>query len=83
VLYLQTKRSVPIKRIILFLLIVTVATNSFSQTTYYSNSSTSDFNQLSGWGINADGSGANPSSLSSSISLVINSDHTKNISAFA
>jgi hypothetical protein len=74
---------VPIKRVILFLLIVTVATNSFGQTTYYSNSSTTDFNQLSGWGINTDGSGANPSSFGSSIRLVVNSGHTKNTSAVA
>lgn len=82
-LYLQTKRSVPIKRVILFFLIVTVVTNCLGQTTYYSNSSTTDFNQLSGWGINADGSGANPSSFGSAIRLVVNSGHAKNTSAVA
>jgi len=41
------------------------------------------FIRFFGWGINAVGSGANPSSLSSSMRLVVNSGHTKNTSAVA
>ncbi len=52
-----------------------------AQTYYYSNNSSSDFNDPSGWGINSDGSGANPSSINNTCVLVLS--HTKTSSGIA
>lgn len=69
------------KSLNLAVLIILTATSGFTQTTYYSNNSTSDFNTLSGWGINADGTGSNPAALDNSVILVVN--HSKTTSSVA
>jgi hypothetical protein len=53
----------------------------YAQTYYYSNNNSGDFNDPSGWGINLDGSGSNPSSLNNTCILVLN--HTKTTSGIA
>lgn len=49
-----------------------------AQTTYYSNDLYADFNDIRGWGLNADGSGSNPALLSNQVILV--QKHTKSTS---
>lgn len=70
-------------RTLIFLLFCTIRATLFAQTTYYSNNSTTNFNSLSGWSLNVNGTGANPSVLNNSIRLVVQSGHSKTTSATA
>ena len=70
------------KSIFLILFVLMCSENIIkAQTYYYSNNSNSDFNDPAGWGINTDGSGANPSSLNNTCVLVLS--HTKTSSGIA
>lgn len=67
--------------ILLVLLIWTIYCSG--QTTYYSNSTTTNFNTLSGWSLNIDGTGANPSVINNTVRLIVQNGHTKNTSGTA
>lgn len=61
---------VGMKKILLLALLI--PSLIISQTTYYSNNSTTDFNSLTGWGLNSDGSGSSPTVIDNSVILVLN-----------
>jgi hypothetical protein len=65
------------------LLLCTIGAELSAQTTYYSNGTTTNFNTLSGWSLNTNGTGAHPASFSTSVRLVVQNGHTKNTSATA
>ena len=67
--------------VLLLILFCTIRATLFAQTTYYSNSSTTNFNTLSGWSANTNGTGANPSAFNNTVRLVVQNGHTKNTSA--
>ena len=46
-------------------------TSSFSQTNYYSKSIATDFNSLSSWGTNTDGSGTAPTSITNAGNIIV------------
>ncbi len=70
------------KSIFLLLFVLICSGNIIkAQTFYYSNNNSSDFNDPTGWGINTDGSGANPSALNNTCILVLS--HTKTSSGIA
>lgn len=64
-------------------LLCTIGAKLSAQTTYYSRNTTTNFNTLSGWAVNRDGTGANPPNLNNSIRLVVQNGHTKTTSATA
>lgn len=68
-------------RVLLLFLLCSIRASLFAQTTYYSNGSTTNFNTLSGWSINTNGTGANPVALNNSVRLVVQNGHTKNTNA--
>lgn len=70
-------------RILFFFLFCTIRATLCAQTTYYSNNTTTNFNTLTGWSLNTNGTGANPSVLNNSVRLVVQNGHTKNTSATA
>lgn len=63
-----------------FICFCSICTTLYAQTTYFSNNSSTNFNTLSGWSLNANGTGANPPAFSSTIRLVVQNGHTKNTS---
>lgn len=65
------------------LFLCTIGATLSAQTTYYSRNNTTDFNTLSGWATNRDGTGSNPPNLNNSRRLVVQNGHTKNTSASA
>lgn len=70
-------------RVLFFFLFCTIRATLLAQTTYYSNNTSTNFNTLSGWSLNTNGTGANPSALNNSVRLVVQSGHTKTTSATA
>lgn len=70
-------------RILFFILFCTIRATLLAQTTYYSNNTTTNFNTLTGWSLNTNGTGANPSSFGSSVRLVVQSGHSKTTNATA
>ncbi|TWI79215.1 putative secreted protein (Por secretion system target) [Lacibacter cauensis] len=70
-------------RVLFFFLFCTIRATLLAQTTYYSNNTSTNFNTLSGWSLNTNGTGANPSVLNNSVRLVVQSGHTKSTSATA
>ncbi len=66
--------------LICFLFTGSISNRAWSQTTYYSTGVT-NFNTLSGWTLNPDGTGGSPSSLNNNVRLVVQNGHTKNTSA--
>lgn len=48
-----------------------------AQSVFYSNTTTTNFNTLSGWSSNTNGTGTNPATLNNSVQLVVQSGHTK------
>ena len=52
----------------------------YAQTTFYSNGTSTNFNTLSGWSVNADGTGANPTVFNNTITLIVQNAHSKNTS---
>ena len=69
--------------VLFFLLFCTIRVTLCAQTTFFSNSTTTNFNTLTGWSLNANGTGANPTVLNSSVRLVVQNGHTKNTSGTA
>ncbi len=65
------------------LLLCTIGATLSAQTTYYSRNTTTNFNTLSGWATNRDGTGTNPPNLNNSRRLVVQDGHVKNTSAAA
>lgn len=70
-------------RILFFILFCTFRATLLAQTTYYSNNTTTNFNTLTGWSLNTNGTGANPSTLNNSVRLVVQNGHSKTTSATA
>ncbi len=70
-------------RVLFFFLFCTIRATLLAQTTYYSNNSTTNFNTLSGWSLNTNGTGANPTVLNNSVRLVVQNGHAKTTSAAA
>jgi hypothetical protein len=56
---------------------------SQAQSTFYSNNTTSNFNTLSGWSSNTDGTGANPGALNNTVRLIVQNGHSKTTSGVA
>lgn len=71
-------------RILFFILFCTIRATLLGQTTtYYSNNTTTNFNTLTGWSLNTNGTGPNPTVLNSSVRLVVQSGHSKTTSTNA
>jgi hypothetical protein len=54
-----------------------------AQTTYYSNNTSTNFNTLTGWSLNADGTGANPATINNTVRLIVQNGHSKTTSTIA
>lgn len=72
-----------VMKIITTILLLFSACFLSAQITFYSNTSTTNFNTLSGWSANTNGTGANPVALNNTITLIIQSAHSKTTSAAA
>ncbi len=64
-------------RRIVLLLLSFITVSVFGQITYYSNGTTTNFNTLSGWSINTNGTGANPGALNNTVRLIVQNGHSK------
>lgn len=53
------------------MMLMLMSTDSLAQLTYYSKPAATDFSATSSWGINADGSGAAPSSISNADNFIV------------
>lgn len=71
------------RTLILFLSLLCLSAKLSAQTTYYSNGTTTNFNTLSGWSINTNGTGANPGALNNTVRLVVQNGHSKTTSGTA
>ncbi|MFN8264712.1 MAG: T9SS type A sorting domain-containing protein [Chitinophagaceae bacterium] len=71
------------RTLILFLPLLCLSAKQFAQTTYYSNGTTTNFNTLSGWSINSNGTGANPGALNNTVRLIVQNGHSKTTSGTA
>jgi hypothetical protein len=55
--------------------------NIFSQTTYYSKTSATNFNSTASWGVNTDGSGASPASITNTDNYIIQNNAALTLTA--
>jgi Ig-like domain CHU_C associated/Secretion system C-terminal sorting domain len=69
--------------LIAFILALLSSFKLYSQTTYYSNATATDFNNVSSWGTAADGTGTAPASISNADNFVIANSAALTLSANA
>lgn len=58
-------------KFLFYFILLSNVTFSYAQNTYYSKANATNFNDVNSWGINTDGSGASPVSISNSDNFVI------------
>lgn len=81
---LQKKCHAPISWLAIFvMLFVFGSIDAFSQTTYYSKSTATDFNNVSSWGTGTDGTGTAPASISNADNFIVANSATMTLSANA
>ena len=74
-------KTLPNIRIGLLLFLLAFVGTLQAQTTYYSKAAATDFNSTASWGINTDGSGASPASITNDDNYIIQNNSALTLTA--